>query len=199
MPPDARNRITLAMNCLLIHAGGKRILVETGAGDKWNRKLRDIYGIERSQSCGWSARLRPAAGGYRHRGEHASALRPLRRQYVRQKKEKCYPLFPTPATWCSAENSTTRKIPTSATAPAILTKTIVPLESAGMLSLVEGDHAIVPGVELIVVPGHTRAHAVRETHWRRQDRLLFRGLDSHHRASAASVDYGLRSLPHDDA
>ena len=32
--PDARNRITLAMNCLLIHAGGKRILVETGAGDK---------------------------------------------------------------------------------------------------------------------------------------------------------------------
>ena len=36
------------MNCLLIHAGGKRILVETGAGDKWNSKLKDIYGIERS-------------------------------------------------------------------------------------------------------------------------------------------------------
>ena len=25
--PDARNRITLSMNCLLIRAGGKRILV----------------------------------------------------------------------------------------------------------------------------------------------------------------------------
>ena len=34
MPPDARNRITLSMNCLLIESAGKRILVETGAGDK---------------------------------------------------------------------------------------------------------------------------------------------------------------------
>jgi len=33
IPSDERNRIRLAMNALLIHAGGKRILVETGAGD----------------------------------------------------------------------------------------------------------------------------------------------------------------------
>jgi hypothetical protein len=46
MPPDARNRVTLAMNCLLIRAGGKRILVETGAGDKLNAKARDIYGLD---------------------------------------------------------------------------------------------------------------------------------------------------------
>ena len=46
MPPDARNRITLSMNCLLIHAGGKRILVETGAGDKMNAKAREIYGLD---------------------------------------------------------------------------------------------------------------------------------------------------------
>jgi hypothetical protein len=32
IPPDARNRITLAVNCLLIHAGDKRIPVETGGG-----------------------------------------------------------------------------------------------------------------------------------------------------------------------
>ena len=46
--PDDRNRIPLSMNCLLIYAGGKRILVETGAGDKWSPKLRDIYGLEGS-------------------------------------------------------------------------------------------------------------------------------------------------------
>src|SRR4029077_12023530 len=46
MRPDARNRITLGMNCLLIRAAGKRILVETGAGDKMNAKLRDIYGLD---------------------------------------------------------------------------------------------------------------------------------------------------------
>ena len=48
-PADARNRIQLAMNCLLIHAGNKRILVETGAGTKWSAKLREIYGFEGSR------------------------------------------------------------------------------------------------------------------------------------------------------
>ncbi len=46
VPADSRNRITLAMNCLLIRAGGKNILVETGAGDKMNAKFRDIYVLE---------------------------------------------------------------------------------------------------------------------------------------------------------
>ena len=46
MAPDARNRITLSMNSLLIRAGGKRILVETGAGDEMNQKFREIYGLD---------------------------------------------------------------------------------------------------------------------------------------------------------
>ena len=45
-PADDRNRITLAMNSLLIRADGKTILVETGAGDKWDAKKRDIYAFE---------------------------------------------------------------------------------------------------------------------------------------------------------
>jgi hypothetical protein len=43
---DGRNRVQLAMNCLLVHAGGKRILVETGMGAKMSAKLRDIYAVE---------------------------------------------------------------------------------------------------------------------------------------------------------
>ena len=46
MPPDARNRITLSMNCLLIETAGQRILVETGAGNKQDAKFRDIYGLD---------------------------------------------------------------------------------------------------------------------------------------------------------
>jgi len=41
--PDERNRITLTMNSLLIRAAAQWILVETGAGDKWDDKRRDIY------------------------------------------------------------------------------------------------------------------------------------------------------------
>lgn len=44
--PDERNRIRLRANSLLVRAGGKNILVETGNGTKWDAKLRNIYGIE---------------------------------------------------------------------------------------------------------------------------------------------------------
>ncbi len=41
--PDERNRIELAMNVLLIEDGSRRILVDNGAGDKWDDKSRKIY------------------------------------------------------------------------------------------------------------------------------------------------------------
>lgn len=44
--PDARHRIVVAHNCLLLDApGGARILVEAGSGGKFDAKLRDIYGL----------------------------------------------------------------------------------------------------------------------------------------------------------
>ena len=45
--PDRRNRIILALNSLLIQSANQNILVNTGIGDKYDAKLRDIYGIKR--------------------------------------------------------------------------------------------------------------------------------------------------------
>jgi len=45
-PADARNRILMAMNSLLIRAAGKWILIETGAGDKWDAKRTEIYSFD---------------------------------------------------------------------------------------------------------------------------------------------------------
>jgi len=41
--PDAHNRIALATNCLLLDDGSRKVLVETGYGDKWSDKERAIY------------------------------------------------------------------------------------------------------------------------------------------------------------
>ena len=43
---DARGRILCRLNLLLIDAGGKRILVETGTGARMTDKDRDIKGVE---------------------------------------------------------------------------------------------------------------------------------------------------------
>lgn len=42
---DDRNRIELRMRPLLIEAGDQWILIDTGAGDKFDSKRKDIYGI----------------------------------------------------------------------------------------------------------------------------------------------------------
>ncbi|MEN8143372.1 MAG: MBL fold metallo-hydrolase [Gemmatimonadota bacterium] len=43
---DERNRIPLAMRCLLVETGDAVVLVDTGLGNKENEKFHGIYGIE---------------------------------------------------------------------------------------------------------------------------------------------------------
>ena len=45
--PDDRNRIHLQTNCLLLDDGLHKALIETGYGDKWSKKDRDIFCMER--------------------------------------------------------------------------------------------------------------------------------------------------------
>jgi glyoxylase-like metal-dependent hydrolase (beta-lactamase superfamily II) len=44
--PDERNRIPLAMRCLLVEHPEGPVLIDTGLGNKEDPKFRDIYGIE---------------------------------------------------------------------------------------------------------------------------------------------------------
>jgi glyoxylase-like metal-dependent hydrolase (beta-lactamase superfamily II) len=50
-PPDARNRIRLAARCLLAvdEAAGRRVLVDTGPGDKWDARAAERYALDRSR------------------------------------------------------------------------------------------------------------------------------------------------------
>lgn len=47
--PDERNRIQLALRCLLIRDGKRRVLIDDGIGTQWDDKHRDMYGIDQSQ------------------------------------------------------------------------------------------------------------------------------------------------------
>ncbi|MEQ8850822.1 MAG: MBL fold metallo-hydrolase [Phycisphaerales bacterium] len=46
LTPDERNRLPLQQNSMLLEGGGKRVLIETGIGDKFGAKERDIYSQE---------------------------------------------------------------------------------------------------------------------------------------------------------
>lgn len=44
-PADDANRIVMATRSLIIEDGKRKMLVDTGCGDKWNPKTRGIFGI----------------------------------------------------------------------------------------------------------------------------------------------------------
>lgn len=50
-PPDDRNRIQLALRCLLIEHEHGLVLVDTGVGNKEDAKFKDLYAVENSSPC----------------------------------------------------------------------------------------------------------------------------------------------------
>jgi len=46
--PDARNRITCALNLLLVKDGDRNILIDCGIGDRWDHKQADRYAISKA-------------------------------------------------------------------------------------------------------------------------------------------------------
>ena len=154
MAPDARNRITLSMNSLLIRAGGKRILVETGAGDKVNAKFRDIYGLDGPHL--WE-RLRD----YGVRAEDIDIVVDTHLHFdhcggnTRIEKDKVVPSFPNARYVTQRGEFEHAMHPNERDHASYIEENYAPIEAAGLFDLREGDSVLAPGVELICVPGHT--------------------------------------------
>ena len=167
IPADERNRIPLAMRCLLVETPDALVLIDNGAGNKENEKFINIYGLENESS---DATLYPtileeaiAAAGFKpddvdimldthlhfdHAGgnTHVDAegqvrLSFPRARYIVQKGEYEY------AHWKN------ERIQAS-----YLKHNFEPVKEAGKLELVEGDVDIVPGISVMRTPGHTPHH-----------------------------------------
>jgi glyoxylase-like metal-dependent hydrolase (beta-lactamase superfamily II) len=59
IPPDERNRIPLAMRCLLVEHPDGLVLIDSGLGNKEDAKFMDIYGVENA-GIGGGTRLEDA-------------------------------------------------------------------------------------------------------------------------------------------
>ena len=153
MPPDVRNRITLGLNCLLIHAAGKRILVETGAGDKMNAKLRAIYGLE-------GPRLVDRLHDHGLQPEDIDIVIDTHLHFdhcggnTRVEKDKAIPAFPNAQYFVQKGEYDHALHPTERDQASYFQENFVPIHAAGKLMLLESDATIVPGVEVIRAPGH---------------------------------------------
>lgn len=166
--PDARNRIPLAMRCLLIEHDDGLVLVDNGVGNKESDKFRDIYGIENSGANGRTS-LEDALAELGHdpsavatvinthlHFDHAGGntfiapddserrvqLSFPRARYVAHRREY---------EWATRTNERT--------AASYFNHNFVPVFESGRLELVDGNEIeALPGVDLLVSPGHTPWH-----------------------------------------
>src|SRR5258708_12291738 len=51
LEPDANNLVPMVLHCLLIRAGGKTIVIDTGYGTKLTPKIQQIIGLTPPQAA----------------------------------------------------------------------------------------------------------------------------------------------------
>lgn len=162
IPADDRNRIPLALRCLLVETPDALVLIDTGAGNKESEKFRDIYGLENDGS---PTRLEDAlgdagfepddvdfvidthlhfdhAGGNTYRdpdGEIRLAF--PRATYVVQRGE-----------WSFAHLDNER------IRASYLPHNFEPVHEEDRFRLVRGRTELLPGITLLPTPGHTPHH-----------------------------------------
>jgi len=158
--PDARNRIPLALRCVLVEHDTGLVLIDTGLGNKEDAKFRDIYGVENAGQQGRTqledalAALGVTAGDVRwvidthlhfdHAGgntfrDEAGAVRPSfpAATYVVQKRELAF-----------AQHTNER------TAASYLRHNFEPIT----FRLIDGETEVLPGIRCLPTPGHVPYH-----------------------------------------
>jgi glyoxylase-like metal-dependent hydrolase (beta-lactamase superfamily II) len=154
VPPDERNRIQLCMNCVLVRTAGVTILVETGAGDKLDAKRRDIYAI------GDGPRLLDRLAAHGVKPDHVDIVIDTHLHFdhcgwnTRMVNGRVVPTFPNARYVVQQGELAHAKRPNERDQASYMPDNFLPIEAAGQWMLLEGDREIVPGVEVIRVPGH---------------------------------------------
>ncbi len=157
-PADARNRIRMAMNCWLLRGQGQRILIETGAGEKWDAKHADIYNLEKEEKNRLPHHL--AERGVKPEDVDVVINTHLHFDHcgwnTRRKDDRVVPTFPNARYVVQRGELDHARRPNERDRASYLHDNFAPMDETGQWQTVEGDTEVAPGVELIVVPGHTR-------------------------------------------
>jgi glyoxylase-like metal-dependent hydrolase (beta-lactamase superfamily II) len=157
-PPDEQNRVGLTANCLYVEAGGERVLVETGLGDKWSGKQAEMYGIKRRETLG--ERLRALTGrapedvtvvvNTHLHFDHAGGNTRL------DAEGRPVPAFPNARYFVSEAEYEHAEAPHERDRASYLPENWRPLRESGQLELKPAAYEVVPGLRMETVAGHSR-------------------------------------------
>jgi len=160
LPPDDANRIPLAMRPLIVR-GEQTLLIDAGCGDKMDAKNAAIYGLDRSYHLDHAlaeAGLVPddidiVLASHLH-FDHVGGFT------AKAKDGSIVPRFPKARYVVHGGEWEDATHPHERNRASYLQENFVPLQAAGVLSLVGEGAEIMPGVKFRWSGGHTPNHQV---------------------------------------
>jgi len=158
--PDERNRIPLALRCLLVEHDAGLVLIDTGLGNKENEKFKDIYGVENEGREG-RTRLEDSLAELGHRPEDVRWVINTHLHFDHAGGN----------TWCTGEG---RILPAFPQATYVVQRGEIEFArhtnertQASYLAhnfesirfhTVEGEVEVLPGIRCVPTPGHVPFH-----------------------------------------
>ena len=164
-PADEQNRIDLDLRCLLVEVGERRMLVDTGMGDRWDEKQLRIFGLVRRPNQ-LVAEL--AEAGITRESITDVILTHLHFDHaggvLRQGENGLEPVFPQARHWIQKRHWDWAGHPSERDRASFRREDFSLLADADLLELVDGAQEIMPGVKVTPVSGHTPGQQVVEFH-----------------------------------
>ncbi len=161
-PADDRNRIPLAMRCLLVETDQANVLVDMGLGNKESDKFRSIYGVSNE---GAPTRLESSLSDLGVAPSDIDVVVATHLHFdhagggtVRDEDGTVRPAFPRARYVVSRGEYEFARLDNERVRASYIPANFEPLAAAGCLELVEGGSEVVPGVKLEPTPGHTPHH-----------------------------------------
>ncbi len=167
LPADDRNRVGLALRALLLEEGDgpRKILVDTGIGQKWDAKSADIFAVDHSRL--------ELEKSLQERGLKTSDITDVLLTHLHfdhaggaTKKigNKIVPTFENAQYHVQKDNLAWAQNPTEKDRASYLQENFEPLLEAGVLQCLDGPGEWLAGIELIISHGHTKAMQLPHIH-----------------------------------
>jgi len=154
-PPDEVNRIKLSTRHLVLQNESKKIIIDTGMGEKWDEKFKSIYAIDESASMNFALKsigLKPdditdvilTHLHFDHTG--GSTI---------QNNGKLEPAFPNAKYYVQKQNYDWAVNPSDRDKGSYIQENFFPLFEKEVLNFINGNEQFDDEIDFIVINGHT--------------------------------------------
>jgi glyoxylase-like metal-dependent hydrolase (beta-lactamase superfamily II) len=165
IPADERNRIPLAMRCLLVETPDALVLIDNGLGNKEAAKFLDIYGIENTSSAGRPTQLEDALAVAGYNADDVDVVIDSHLHFdhaggntVVDAEGVVSLAFPRAKFYANRGEFEYAHWRNERVQASYMPNNFDPVQRAGVLSLVEHSHVVLPGITMTHTPGHTPHH-----------------------------------------